>query len=266
MLKTIRKVFLSCLSILGISLLFWICLFLNPSWSYAHETAFDYVTVYHNQELDEQVELRIKDAINIIKKSDLFYEGVSIQLCMNDDEWYPSLHPFAGGPLAFAVYDKTIIKNCTPNFEENVVEAQWEVNNNEFRRFDLTRLLAHEFTHNLQHLKNTTYTSLNTLTKINWKLEGHAEYIAREYQNDGRLKEKIAWYLLEVQKEHNGIPVFELEDGTKQSLGYFKYALVVQYLMEEKALDFFQICELEVDFESQFDEMVNWSKKSNENE
>ena len=124
--------------------------------------------------------------------------------------------------------------------------------------FDLTWVLAHEFTHNLQYKANAKYVVKNTIGKINWKLEGHADYISRGFKNDGQLIDKIDKYLVEAQKEHNGLPVFELKDGTKQILPYFKYALVVQYLMEQKGLNFYQICEIETSLNDLYMEMINW--------
>lgn len=261
MIKTIKKIILSSLSILGISFLIWTLFLLNPSWSYAHKTQFDFVDVYHNTPLDANTEHILQAAIQRIKQSDLFNNATAIQLCMNDDSVYPSLQPWLGGPLAYATLNKTTMKNCTLNFNANEATTQWAVNNHEFRRFDLTWLLAHEFTHNLQFQVNTKYVITSTLGTINWKLEGHAEYISRGYKQDGQLKQKIKKHLLVEQKEHIGVPVFELADGTKQSISYFKYALVVQYLMEEKGLNFFQVCELETSFEDLYKEMIEWSQK-----
>ena len=261
MFKVIKKVILSSLSILGISLLFWVIFLLNPSLSYANKTPFDYVTVYHNQDLDEHAKDIVNGAINIIKDSELFDNNVSLQLCLNDDLIYPNLHQLVGDPLAYAIFNKTIVKNCTLKFEENVAEAKWAVNNYELRNFNLTWLLAHEFTHNLQYHANPSYVIRTTLGNINWKLEGHAEYISRQFKNDGRLKEKIAILLEEQKKEFVGLPVFDLEDGTKQMLSYYKYGIVVQYLMEEKGMNFTQICELEKTLNVLYSEMLAWNEK-----
>jgi len=95
-----------------------------------------------------------------------------------------------------------------------------------------------------------------------WKLEGHADYVARQFKNDGKLLEKIAKILIEEGLEHTGVPVFELEDGTKQSLLYFKYSLVVQYFLDIKGLSYAQLCEQEMDFDSAYAEMLSWSKNS----
>lgn len=259
MIKTIKKVILSALSILGVSMLFWTIFFLNPNLSYANETQFENITVFHNQDLDEEVGVVINNALNMIKRSELYDADFAIHLCLNDDPIYPRLYPLAGQPLAYAFLNKAIIKNCKVDFNQNMVEAQWKVNNNELRKFNLTWLLAHEFTHNLQYNTNSFYYLSSTRGKINWKLEGHAEYISRGFKNDGKLKNKIDRYVLEEQKEPIGIPVFDLEDGTKQSLSYYKYGLVVQYLTEEKGLSFSQICELNTGLDDLYSEMVGWN-------
>jgi len=149
MIRTIKRVVLSALSILGISFLIWIVFMLNPSFSYAHQTQIDQVTVFHNEPLEEDTELVVKNALEIIKHSKLYDSDLNIQLCLNDDEHYPNLHPTPGG-TAYAFLNKTVIYASEPKFEDNVAEFKWAVNNYELRKFNLTYLLAHEFTHNLQ--------------------------------------------------------------------------------------------------------------------
>ncbi len=258
MIKIIKKVILGSLSILSLGLLVWTCLLLNPSWSYANKTQVDFISIYHNQSLEAETEDIIQNAVDLLKKSDLFNDQLSIQFCLNDDKLYPNLHPFAGQPLAYAFLNKTIAKNCRFNFGANTAETQWAVNQDEVRKFNLTWLLAHEFTHNLQYQAKRNYVIRSTMGSLNWKLEGHAEYIAREFKGDGLLKTKIDRFLVEEQKEFKGLPVFELADGTQQILSYYKYALAIQYLMEEKGLDFNQVCEYETDLDVLFDEMISW--------
>jgi len=261
MLKIFKKIAISSLSIMGIGILIWAFFLLNPKWSYAHSTEFGNVTVYHNQDLEKETEKVVNDAMRIIKKSDLYQENHSIQLCLNDGSRYPYLHPLAGFPLAYAFFDKTVVKNCKVSFDKNKAESKWAINNYEQRTFDLTYLLAHEFTHNLQCNNNIAYFLTNSL-KINWKLEGHAEYTARQFENDGILNDKIDKLLIEEQKEFNGLPVFDREDGTKQIFSYYKYALVIQYLMEEKKMTYNQICALEKDFETVYSDMIEWRKNN----
>lgn len=260
MFKVFKKTLIASLSILGVSTIVWIVLLTNPVLSYANQTQIDQVTVYHNNELDQETKAIVKNAINLIKSSDIYDDKLNIHLCLNDDKIYPHLHPIPGG-AAYAFLNKTVVFASEPNFKNNTSEMQWKINNYELRKFNLTALLAHEFMHNLQHNYDALYYSKNSFGAINWKFEGHADYIARDFKNDGQLKEKIKFYLLEEAKEHLGVPVFILDDGTIQNLSYFKYALVVQYLSEVREMSYPEICNLDPGIEKPYSEMIEWSMK-----
>ena len=90
----------------------------------------------------------------------------------------------------------------------------------------------------------------------------HADYVARSLQNDGRLIERIIRIKKEDLKEHIGLPVIELKDGTKQIYSYYKYATVVQYLIQVKKLDFLELCDLDSSLEDQYNEMLQGSRKN----
>lgn len=260
MIRIIKKIVLGSLSILGISFLVWTFLLLNPNWMYSKSTSIENVIFYHNSDVEKEAKNTIKTALEIVSSSEIYDKENRIQLCMNDNSRYPHLHPFASG-TAYAFLNKTVMFASTPNFSQNTAEFKWEINDYELRKYNLTYLISHEFMHNTQYQYNKSYYNSTTFGKKNWKLEGHADYIARQFKNDGKLKIKIQKYLTEENKEHIGIPVFELEDGTIQNLSYFKYALIIQYLMEEKNLNFNQICELEIGLDDLFKEMMDWSKK-----
>jgi len=259
MFRTIKKLVLSLLSILGLSFLIWVVLLLNPNMVYSNTTIVDNVSVYHNLSLDKEAEATIRKALEIISLSEIYDDQLQISLCMNDHNFYPKLHPTPGG-TAYAFLNKTIIYRSKPDIKNNTAEFSWVENNYELRKYDLTYLLAHEFMHNVQHDYDSKYQILSTLGKINWKLEGHADYIAREFKNDGLLLDKIEKLLYEENQEHVGVPVFKIEDGTIQNLAYFKYALLIQYLMEEKQMDFSQICALDSDLDELYADMIEWSQ------
>lgn len=135
MIRTIKKIALSSLSILGISFLIWTVFLLNPDLSYAHQTHFGKVTVFHNEELEKGTELILRNAFAIIESADIYDENVEIQLCLNDDKLYPHLHPFAGA-TAYAFLNKTIIYASKPDFKNNYAEFTWEINNHELRKYN----------------------------------------------------------------------------------------------------------------------------------
>ena len=181
---------------------------------------------------------------------------------MNDDSIYPELFPFAAA-TAYAFLNKTVIYDSEPNFKDNRIEFTWAVNNNETRAYDFTVLMAHEFMHNVQYNHNPKYQIMSTLGTINWKFEGHADYIVRGFKNDGALLDKIDNYLLQEKKDHVGVPVFYLEDGTIQNLWYYKCALVIQYLMEEKGMSYDEVCLLDNGLDDVYAEMLEWKQSSN---
>lgn len=269
MKKTIKKVILSSLSVLGVSFFVWIMLLLNPSMVYSNSTTFANITIHHNSDLQPEAEGVINNALEILRTSDIYNEDIKINLCMNDGSIYPNLHPTASG-IAYTHFNNSVIYASTPDFKKNTSEYSWEINDYEIRKYDLTALLAHEFMHavqsdfDLQYWLSATISFTPHQVRSNWKLEGHADYIARGFKNDGDLLGKIAKYKFEEKKEHIGLPVINLEDGTVQLFAYYKYAIVVQYLMEEKGLDFKQVCELETSFDELYAEMIEWSETENE--
>ncbi|MFA5432820.1 MAG: hypothetical protein WC929_04810 [Bacilli bacterium] len=258
MIKIIKKVLLGLISVAGSGILLWIILFINPSLSYANKTKFGMVTVYHNQALDSGTEKVLNDVTEILKSSSLYDSNLNIQLCLNDNKFYPHINPFLlGQPLAFALFNKTIAKNGKYNFNKNSIEVQWEPNG-ELRKYNMTWLLAHEFIHNMQQNADQIYMIKTTFRKNNWKLEGHSDYIARKFKNDGILKDKIDNYLIEENNIHKGLPASLDEFGIYWFYGNYKYALIVQYLMEEKNMNFNQICELDKDMNDIYSEMLEW--------
>ncbi|MEM9546779.1 MAG: collagenase [Bacteroidota bacterium] len=261
MLKTFKRVVLGSLSVLGISLVIWILIALNPNWVYAHQTEIEFITVFHDEELQEGTEQVLYSAIDLIKESALYHKDITIDLCLNDNSFYPKINPLVRLATAYAMLDKTVLRDCSPNFSANRIETKWAVNNHEKRKFDLTWLLAHEFTHNLQYDYDTYYMINSTLGKINWRLEGHAEYISRAYKNDGLLAEKIDYYLHEKEKEYSGLPVVKLENGTLQVLSYLKYATMIQYMMEVEKFSFQQIIDDNREESDVYTAMLAWYKE-----
>lgn len=259
MIKRVKKFLFASISFLGISVIVWATLLLNPSLSYAHATSFDNVTVYHNNALEKNTEKVLKDAFSIIKKSEIYNKDIHIQFCLNDDKIYPHLHPLAGA-TAYSFSNKTVVFNSKAIFNSNRAEYTWEVNNNVTRNMNLTWLLAHEFTHNLQY----NVDILSPIKYDNWKLEGYADYVSRSFIQDGKLLEKINKLTLEESTPKQGLPVFELEDGTVQILSYYKYALMTQYVIEEEGKNYKELIEDKRSYEEIKQSMMDWAANQSE--
>lgn len=257
MVKSLKKIILSLCSIFGLSILFWVIFLMNPSLSYAHQTTFEKITVHHNQELAPETAEILARAYEKIKFSALFDPNMQIQLCMNDGTRYPNLHPLAGG-LAYSFLNISVLYRSTPLFHENRASFAWEENGGETRYYDLVELLAHEFTHNLQGEKDWAHA----LKYDVWKIEGYAEYVARQERLKSKsLKEHIHILLQEEAKTHVGIPRVLLEDGTGWTLSYYRYCLLVQYLIEEKGMNYPQILDSSFSMEKVGQEMEGFARQ-----
>lgn len=257
MIKNIKRILLGALSVLLLSTLVWVLVLLNPSWSYAHQTNFGPITVHHNQGLAPAMENILHDAIEIIKQSELYTEDFKVDLCMNDGSRFPEFHPFSGG-LAYAFLDKAVFYNAKPDFTNNRALNTNPGPNQVHKTSNLTWLLAHEFTHNLQFNWNVLFP----LSYEFWQQEGYAEYISRQWKNDGLLPEKIEILVKESAKDRQGFPVVFLNpDGTTQLLSYYKYGLMVQYLFEVEGLTFESLGDDKRSFEEVYEKMINWSRE-----
>ncbi|MEM6380339.1 MAG: collagenase, partial [Bacteroidota bacterium] len=215
------------------------------------------VTIHHNQEFDPATESILQAAVEIIKSSELYTADFKVDLCMNDGSRFPNFHPFAGG-LAYAFGDKAVFYNAVPNFSQNTAQNKSLPADRLGEKANLTWLLAHEFTHNLQF----SWDLLFPMKYEFWQQEGYAEYISRQWKNDGLLLEKIQILLQEEAKPHEEFPaVFFNKDGTTQLLSYYKYGLMIQYLFEEEGMDFEKLKEEERSFEEIYRLMLEWSRK-----
>lgn len=253
MLRLLKRILLSTLSVLGVSFLLWTVLLLNPGLSYAHETTIDNVTIFHSQPLEEGADKVILEALTIIKEADIYSADFEVQFCLNDGSFYPKLHPLKGG-TAYAFLDKAIIYASEPNFKENIASSEWEVNNYELRKYELTYLIAHEMMHCVQNEKNVWLQ----FDAGNWKLEGHSEYISRQWKGDGLLKDKIRFFQEEEKLEHTGLPVIDLANGTKQFYYYYKYGIVTQFLYEVEGLDFDEFIDDARSLDDLYEELKAW--------
>jgi hypothetical protein len=253
MFKLIKKIILSCLSVLGLSFVVWLVLLMNPSLSYAHQTQFGPVTVYHQQDLPAETAGMLDQSIHLIRESELYDEDIRIDLCLNDGSFYPELWPYKG-LTAYSFMNKTVIYRSEPDFAHNYTEWSWAVNHYERRRWKLTELLAHEFIHVLQYQQE----KLHTLKYDHWKIEGYAEYVSRKER--GPLLPLVRQLAEEQNKQHNGIPWITFADGTGTSLMYLERWLVVGYLMEEKGMSYRQILDSTLSFDDIRSKMLAWAQ------
>ncbi|MEM6806956.1 MAG: collagenase [Bacteroidota bacterium] len=259
MLRNLKKITISLGSILGLGMLFWIILLMNPSLSYAHQTKLGKVDVYHEQALPAGSEALIAQAYEILKTSEIFSKEAQIQLCLNDGSNFPHRFPLRGG-VAYSYWNKAIIYKSNPDFIRNRAFYEWEENQGAKRSWDLVELLAHEFTHTLQSYHNR----LSPLEDAIWKIEGYAEYISRSQRKELRdLKENLR-RLRDAQKQAStAIPWINFQDGSGVPQSYFRYRLLIQYLLEEKGLSYLEILDMNLSDNEVEEEIISYLNLQN---
>ena len=255
MKKLLKKLFLGLLSILGLSTFCWIILLMNPGSLYAHKTQWGKITVYHAQALQPNTKAVIEQAWAIIQKSDLFTKEIKLDICLNDGSSYPEYFPLKGG-VAYSFLNKAVFYQSKIDFKAGIAAWEWEINDYQKRSWLLIELLAHEIVHVLQ----SKHDKLYPLKFDRWKIEGYAEYIARE--NKENISEEIQLLLSEKAKEHLGIPWIVFEDGTGVSLEYFEYRLLVRFLIEERNMTYQKILDSPISMQEARTQMLSWTKES----
>ena len=166
-------------SLLVLSCATWVLLLLNPSLMYAHQTQVGNLTIHHQVDLAPEFPSLLTQSLALTQQSELYQPDRFIDVCLNDGSAYPRLLGEWRGGVAYSFLNKVVVNHCELDVEQRVAFWQWEVNNYELRKWDLTELLAHELTHAYQAGKETRHA----LKYPTWKVEGYAEYIAPKESN-----------------------------------------------------------------------------------
>lgn len=247
---------ISTLLILFLALL--VVLVLNPTLLYANKTVIGKFTVYHNQQLDENLKLRLNDADEILKSSELYDANLKFDICLNDGSIYPSLMEiFMGQAFALGFTSNKIVICGNENFKDNSVE----VNN---YKWNLTQLLAHEATHCLVFHKNGFWNSNPVANHAKWKWEGYPEFVSRKNADQIDLARSIVQLNLSMEKDKNEWGIY-FTDSTISSREYFNYRLMVQYCIEIKKMTFEKILNDTTSEQTINSEMMSWFEKQKNN-
>ena len=224
---------------------------LTPSLLYANKTALGSFTVYHDQALDKDLKLRLDNATEILKSSELYDSSIKFDICMNDGSLYPSLlQIFLGKAFALGFTSNKIVLCGDVNIKENYVEVNGY-------KWNLTQLLAHEETHCIVFHKIGLWKSNPVANHPLWKWEGYPEYIARRNSDKPGLTENIKLLHEEIKKDKDEWSII-LSDNTISPTDYFKYKLLVQYCMEIKNMSYADLLKDTTSEETVHEEMMGW--------
>jgi hypothetical protein len=235
-----------------------IIIVLTPSILYANKTSIESFTVYHDQALDKDLKLRLDDATEIIKSSELYDPEIKFDICMNDGSLYSSLlQIFLGKAFALGFTSNKVAFCGDVNVKENYVEVNGY-------KWNLTQLIAHEEMHCMVFHKIGFWDSNPVADYPVWKWEGYPEYISRRTTNQATLSENIKHLNEEIKKDKDAWSIM-LSDNTISPRDYYYYKLLVQYCMDIKKMSFENLLKDTTSEQTINAEMMNWYEMQSTN-
>ena len=254
MKKQIRKwTFHLTVTILFIAGLLLIAI-LNPILTYANKTTHNNYTIFHNKTYDQNLNLHLDQATELLKNSEFYNSKLRFDICLNDGSIYPKfMKTILGQSFASGFYNKVVLHGSA-NYKENFVELNGY-------KWNLTQLLAHELTHCLQY-DNLGLLKSSPLGKIpTWKKEGYPEYIARQNQDQTNLIKNITRLNEAIRKDKNEWGI-SFADSTFVGKDYYSWWILIQYCMDIKKMTYRQVLDDTTKQENVRQEMMNWYYKN----
>jgi hypothetical protein len=232
-MKKLIKKWLLRFTLSGLFLLFLLVTFvLYPSLLYANKTSIGNCNIYHNTPIDSMLIIRLNEAGEIVKSSELFDANLKFDICLNDGSRYPSLiKMILDEPIGTTFYNKIVFFG-----KINVKENYGLEDKN---KWNLTQLIAHSQIHCLQFNKLGVWKSNPIANYPTWKWEGFAEYSSRKETISNNLITNI-YKLLIIENSTNHSWV-EFSDNTGSSLMFYKRRVLVQFCTDIKRMNFEQL-------------------------
>ena len=227
-----KKIIRITLAFILINSAFLIALILFPSFSYAHETQVEDVTIYHNEPLPDHFIETVKTSLQLVKSVEIFDQMPELELCLNDGSSYPGvIKRLLGDDVFRAFANKSVMMGDMTGTGKMRVWGR-EVNTAQF--------LAHAFIHNLQFQYHGLWDANPLGGHAEWKWEGYVEYELLGKENDlVYFKNKISG----IKEDYDWV---KLHEGKATVKRHIEYLMLVKYCMEEKGLDYVSLTDSEL--------------------
>ncbi len=214
---------------------FLIGLVLSPSLFYAYKTEIGNYIIFHNTDLNSELETRLFKITDLVKESELYNPKLRLEICLNDGASYPKFIEKLRGPgFGWGFYNIIVLQGIA-DFEENTVELNGY-------KWNLEQLIAHETIHCYQFDKFGIWNSKPFKNYPNWKWEGYPEYISRQKNDQIDLYKNID-RLFKFKENTPDKWAIEFSDGTISPIDYFEDWLLVKYYIEVEQLSYEELLE-----------------------
>ncbi len=242
------RLFITGIFIVGLLVI----LVVNPALTYARQTRLHNYIVFHNKDLPKEATLRLDEAFDLVKASEIYNAELKLDVCLNDGGTYSALIQRLKKPaFAWGVFHEVIIgsKADFPNNYAELYGYQW----------NLVQVLAHEMIHCYQFDHLGLLNSNPLANYPEWKWEGYPEYIARRNSDQQNLVFNIDRLQATQKTNHDGWIKFK--DSTGTVLSYYEYWLLMQYCLDVKHLSYKQVLQDTSSVKEINQQMMNWYKQ-----
>ena len=244
MTSLFKKILLRVLTIFTFCIGLLIVFMLNPSLSYAHQTIYKNVTIYHQQPLSPDWQNLIDTSLSAIQQTQLYDKNLKIDLCLNDGSVYPKvIKATLGNDIFKAFANKTVDLSQSTNQLSHIIA--WG------KRLKTTQFLTHAFIHNLQ-FKYHGFWDANPLgNHPNWKWEGYTEY---ETLGQTRTLDNIVSAL---EGEKDDFDWIELGNDERTLKMHVRYLAITKYCFDILKMDYDSFMKDKRTEETLFNEMLS---------
>lgn len=221
----VKKILFNLATILTFCFGLLVLFMLNPSLSYAHQTTYKNITIYHNQPLSPTWESIIDTSLAAIEETALYHKNLKIDLCLNDGSNYPNVIKSILGNDVFRAFANKVVDLSEATNEYNRIQA-WD------EKLKTTQFLTHALIHNLQFKYHGLWDANPLGQHPNWKWEGYVEY---ETLGRSRTLESI-WEA--VNNDKDDFEWIELGHEERTLKRHVRYLAITKYCFDVLKMDY----------------------------
>ena len=244
----IKKVVKVSLAFITVNVLFLLGLVFFPAVSYAHETKVDEVTIYHNEPLPDHFLESVDESLQALKKTMLYRGPSTLDICVNDDSYYPGIiRALMGDDVFRAFANKSVMMGEFSGPDQMRI---WG------REVSITQFLTHAMIHNLQFEHHGFWDANPIGGYAEWKWEGYVEYevLGKDYSLSYFHKKSIGG--------KGDFDWIELENGLATIKRHIDYLMLAKYCLEVKEMTYDEMMEYEVSEEVLMQELRCYLKET----
>ncbi len=225
MRNRIKKILLGFGTILTFCFGLLVLFMLKPSLSYAHQTTYQNITIYHNQPISPTWESIIDTSLVAIQETALYNKNLKVDLCLNDGSNYPKVIKTILGNDIFRAFANKVVDLSEATDEYNRIQGL-------DKKLKTTQFLTHALLHNLQFKYHGLWDANPLGNHPNWKWEGYVEY---ETLGHSRTLETI---LATINNDKEDFEWVELGNDERTLKIHIRYLAITKYCFDILKMDY----------------------------